>query len=83
MIVPSILTIVLLIVIFRQNRKIKLTEADLNRFRKHLCKGDAVRLHTGEMGIITFVGEQVAVVRLQSGVDVSVRKEIILPLFLN
>ncbi len=83
MIILSLFTIALLIVVIRQQRRNKLTEAELRRFREHLCKGDVVRLHDGSMGVVTFTGDQVAVVWLESGIEVSVHKELVLPLILN
>lgn len=83
MIALSLLTITLLVIVIRQQRRVRLTEAELRRFREHLCKGDVVRLVDGSLGVVTFVGQQVAVVRLESGIEVSVRKEIVMPLILN
>ena len=83
MTVHTILLILTVIVAVRQRRRARLSEAELKRFRQYICTNDYVRLADGQRGIVTFVGSQVAIVRTESGNEVSVRKEVIHPISLN
>jgi len=76
------LTIYAYLKINNQQRKIRQQQAELKRFREHLCKGDRVRLGNGTTAEVIDTGKDFVFLASPHGVSI-VNKKDVLPLILN
>ena len=66
----------------RERKMANYSRSQLRLFRTHLCKGDLVRLHDGEIVVVTFVNSNIVQVMTDSG-KIVIDKQNVLPLSLN
>ena len=67
---------------WRHSAKLRQQQAELKRFREHLCKGDRVRLGNGTTAEVIDTGKDFVFLASPHGVSI-VNKKDVLPLILN